>query len=86
MNKREINYLKRVHDCLSLPEWSSRQTLPVGQLHYALECREILPRVQSLLRLIAVGESYEGEIEEDLTALENIRAKQKQQPAAAGRS
>lgn len=86
MKKQEIDYLERLHDCLSVPGWSNKQTLPSGQLQYAIECREILPRVQSLLRLIAVGESYQGEIKEELQQLENIRAKQKQLPADAGRS
>ena len=74
MKVEEKNTLRRLNNCLRIPAFTGvgiQSTSIIGMAKYARDCEYVLPKVRGIVTLLCIGESYEGEIEEDLQNLES---------------
>jgi len=73
MNISEKKIIQRLNDCLKIPAFTgggTQSTSLYGTLKYAHDCKTALPKIRQILTLLLIGESYDGEIKEDLCELE----------------
>ena len=74
MKLAEKIILRRINNCLKIPAFSGGGTQSSsirGIMKYAHDCNEALPKIRGIITLMCIGESYDGEIEEDLRELES---------------
>lgn len=81
MNNQDRERLQRLHRLLSVPFANIRggkTASALGALQYTSDMMEILPAVKSIMRQMAVGETYEGCIDEDLAKAEEFFRRREQ--------
>lgn len=78
MNKKEIQILNRIRECLTIPAFcggGTQSTSIAGAIKFAQDCKESLPKIRMVLLTFVLGEQYDGEIEDDLKKIEDWRRK-----------
>jgi len=78
MGKDELEYIRRIYDCLQIPGsgGGGMQSASLrGMVKCANDYMHVVPIVRDLLRQVAVGEDCDGGLDDELKELEAWREK-----------
>ena len=78
MNNTDRERLRRLYECLYIPQYSGSQTAPIeGALSYAADAQYAICKCKNILHKIGTGEMYYGEIEDELEEIEQWYSERK---------
>lgn len=81
MTRKEKIALETIHDALAIPfpaMYGTQSATISGYAGFAVDMRAVLDDARTAMRLLATGESYEGQLDEYLTNLRKATAARKQ--------